>query len=273
MQPRWDEAIAAQGIPLKVRRDKSDSFVEPEGMVARMEELGIATLLLPSAEAAVDAAITDYERFASPPSVVADYAARYPDRFRGLVTINPSSGMAGVEQAGALAASPWVVGLHLHTHSWDRPFDHRDFYPFYALAADLDLPVVVQAGTSGGRMASECGRPIGIDRAALYFENLRFVLSHTGWPWGDEALAMAQKHPNVFLGTAAYPPRHWSPSLIEFIRGAGRGKVLLGTSFPAVGHRHALQQLAELDLSPDAHAALLAGSALRVFTRLVEAAS
>ena len=39
---------------------------------------------------------------------------------------------------------------------------------------------------------------------------------------------MAGKHPNVFVGTAAYPPHHWPPELVRFIAGAGRGKVLLG---------------------------------------------
>ena len=106
-----------------------------------------------------------------------------------------------------------MVGLYNHVHSWDRPFDHADFYPYYTLAADLDVPVAMQSGTSGGLMPSECGRPIGIDRPAIYFRNVHFVLSHTGWPWVDEAIAMALKFPNVFLGTAAYPPKHWAPAV------------------------------------------------------------
>ncbi len=31
----WDQAIAAQGIPIKVRRDQSDSFTDVESMIAR----------------------------------------------------------------------------------------------------------------------------------------------------------------------------------------------------------------------------------------------
>ena len=84
----------------------------------------------------------------------------------------------------------------------------------------------------------------------------------------DEALAMAGKHRNVFLGTAAFPPHHWNAELLRFIAGAGRGKVMLGTSFPVVGHRHALTRLAELDLGEEARAALLEGTARRVFGRL-----
>jgi len=132
------------------------------------------------------------------------------------------------------------------------------------------VPVAMQTGTSGGLMASECGRPITIDRAALYFRETRFVLSHLGWPWVDEAIAMALKFPNVYLGTAAYPPRHWPDAVRRFVRGPGRHKVVFGTNFPTVGHRHALAQLRELDLPPEVAAALRGGTARQVFTRLPE---
>jgi predicted TIM-barrel fold metal-dependent hydrolase len=102
----------------------------------------------------------------------------------------------------------------------------------------------------------------------LYFAETRFVLSHTGWPWVDEALAMTAKHPNVYLGTASWPPRKWSPALVEFARSAGRGKVVFGTNYPTVGHRRALSQIAELGLPADAEAALLGGAARQIFTRL-----
>lgn len=268
MRERWDLAIAEQGIPLKIRRDEQDSFVDAAGMVERMNALEMDRLLLPCADVAERAGVTDYERFTTTLSDISELCRDYPDRFAGLFTIDPSLGMAGVERAAEVVAQPGFVGLQLHTHSWDRAFDHRDLYPFYALADDMDLPVVVQAGTSGGRMASECGRPVGIDRPALYFGGVRFVLSHTGWPWQDEAMAMALKHPNVYLGTAAYPPHHWSRELNRFIGGAGSGKVLMGTSFPVVGHRQALARLADLQLGDEAVGELVAGAARRVFTRL-----
>jgi predicted TIM-barrel fold metal-dependent hydrolase len=269
----WDAAIAAQGIPLKVRRDETDSFADAATMVARMDELAIDTLLLPAADAPGDAAPTDYELFATRPEDLAKLAAAHPGRFAGLLTLDPTQGMGGVAAAREALEAPHFAGLHLHTHSWDRPFDDRDYYPYYAFAAEHDIPVVMQAGTSGGLMPSQCGKPIGIDRPALYFPGTRFVLSHTGWPWEQEAIAMAQKHPNVFLGTAAYPPHHWSEELVRFLSGVGRGKVLFGTSFPVVGHRHALSRLGALDLSEEIRAELLGGAARRVFPRLGESRS
>jgi predicted TIM-barrel fold metal-dependent hydrolase len=121
----------------------------------------------------------------------------------------------------------------------------------------------MQAGMSGGTTASECGRPIGIDRPALYFTDTRFVLSHTGYPWVDEAIAMARKSANVFLGTASYPPRRWPAALVEF---RASHKVVFGTNFPTVGHEQAVTQLRELDIDDDR--ALLEGTARQIFTRL-----
>jgi predicted TIM-barrel fold metal-dependent hydrolase len=269
MRERWDAAIDAQGIPLRVHPGPDDNFIDPAGMLARMDQLGVATLVLPSAEPpTVDDDPTEYTLFTTPPSEIASLHKDYPGRFAGLVSIDPCGGMEGVEAAAQTLARPGFVGLHLHTHSFDRRFDDRDLYPYYALASDAAVPVVVQAGTSGGRMASECGRPIGIDRPALYFDRVNFVLSHTGWPWVDEALAMALKHPNVFLGTAAYPPHHWSAELVRFIRGAGRGKAMLGTSYPVVGHARALERLEALELDAESEAALVSGAARRVFRRI-----
>jgi predicted TIM-barrel fold metal-dependent hydrolase len=265
---RWDAAIAAQGIPLKIRRRDDDSFAEPDDMLARMDELGVASLLLPCADVPAGAGVTDYALFTTHFEDVQKWAGQHPGRFAGLFTIDPSAGSSGLRRAAELLSHDCFVGLQIHTHSWDRAFDHRDYYPYYALAAEHGVPVVMQAGASGGREPSACGHPIGIDRPALYFPSVDFVLSHTGWPWVDEALAMVGKHANVFLGTAAFPPHHWSDALVRFIAGPGSGKAMLGTSFPVVGHRHALARLADLELAPNARAQLLEGTARRVFGRL-----
>lgn len=266
--PRWTRAIERQGIPLQVRTDDRDSFAAPDDFVARMDEIGLEVVLLPTVDEPDGVGELDYEGFATSAERLRALHGAHPTRFRGLYTIDPTRGWDGARDAGERLAESAFVGLHLHTHSWDRAFDHRDLYPFYGVAAEHGVPVVVQAGTSGGLAPSECGRPVGIDRPALYFRDVRFVLSHTGWPWGDEAIAMALKHPNVFLGTAAYPPRHWSRELVRFLKGPGRGKTLFGTSFPVVGHRHALGQLDELGLPENAKGALLGGAARRVFGRL-----
>lgn len=266
----WEAAIEAAGIPLKIVASPDDDFAEPDEMVARMDRLGIGTVLLPVGDVGPHGKLdpTDFDHVATRWEELEDLVERYPGRFAGLAVIDPSSGMGGVAAMRDRLALPWAVGMYLHTHSWDLPFDAAEYYPYYALAAELDVAVAMQAGTSGGLMPSACGQPIGIDRPAIYFPATRFVLSHTGWPWVNEAIAMALKFPNVFLGTGAYPPRHWDPALVQFLRGPGRRKVLFGTNFPTVGHHKARAQVTELDLEPATEAALLGDTARAVFPRL-----
>ena len=77
----WDAAVGEQGLSIKTRRDGGDGFAEPAEMVARMDELGIATLLLPTAEIPEHADAFAYERYASQPEEARD-AGRQPRRVR-----------------------------------------------------------------------------------------------------------------------------------------------------------------------------------------------
>jgi predicted TIM-barrel fold metal-dependent hydrolase len=266
----WDGAITRAGLPLKVRKGDEDSFATGAEMVARMDELGIAALLLPSCDIGAHGTVDpyDYEHVATRWEEMQQLAADFPGRFAALAVAKPGAGLAAVREVRRRLQEPWVVGMYTHTHSWDLRFDAAEYYPYYALAADEGVAFVMQAGTSGGLMPSECGVPIGIDRPAIYFPDTRFVLSHTGWPWVDEAVSMALKFPNVYLGTGAYPPKHWHPSVHAFIRGPGKRKVLFGTNFPTVGHRHALDQISDLELPQPVHDALVGDTARTVFPRL-----
>src|SRR6516225_3492740 len=178
----WDGAIAATGVAVKVRRDETDSFAEPAAMVDRMDELGVDTVLLPTGDVGRHGTLDpfDFEHIAARWAELESLVDRWPGRFAALALLDPHRGMAGVRELRARLAEPWVVGAYLHTHSFDRRLDHADLYPLYAVATEYDVPVAMQAGTSGGLMPSECGRPITIDRAALYFPDTRFVLSHLG---------------------------------------------------------------------------------------------
>ena len=265
----WDAAIATQGIPLKIRRDPNDAFCDAEAMVARMDDTGVATVVIPTGDLHRHGTLVEYDPVAARPEETAALVEAHPGRFAAWWNINPQLGMEGVRRARQMIeANDWIVGMWIHTHSFDRRFDHADYYPYYALAAELGVAVAMQAGASGGLMPSECGAPIGIDRPALYFREVEFVLSHMGWPWVEEALMLAMKLPNVSLSTAGFPPAHWPSSFVDFAAARGRRTVLYASNFPTVGLRHGLSQLDDLELGAEARALLLRENALRVLSRL-----
>ena len=114
-------------------------------------------------------------------------------------------------------------------------------------------------------MPSEVGRPIYLDQVALDFPELVIVGGHIGYPWTDEAVAIATKHKNVYIDTSAYTVKRYPPALVEFMRGHGRKKVLFGSNYPMIAPGKALEGLDGLGLDAEAREMFLSGNARRVF--------
>lgn len=111
------------------------------------------------------------------------------------------------------------------------------------------------------------GRPIHLDQVALDFPELSIVGGCIGYPWTDEAVALATKHENVFIDTSACSVKRYPQALVEFMRSHGRSKVLFGTNYPMIAPTKALEDLDSLALDDAAKALFLGGNAQRVFKR------
>ena len=231
--------------------------------VRLMDDLGIAKTYVPSFK------MQSWRRRAPILSVeaevVRDLIQECGGRVGGLFGIDIAKGMAAVRELEVAVRDWGFEGAHIHCNGWGVPLNHRELYPIYGKCMELDVPVVVQCGHSAEKMPSELTRPIHLDDVALYFDDLRIVASHTGWPWVEELIAMAWKHPNLYIGCGAHAPKYWDASLVRFLNSRGKGKVLWGTDFPVVRHTDSLAQVAALDLHPDARELLMRGAAEKVF--------
>ena len=114
-------------------------------------------------------------------------------------------------------------------------------------------------------MPSEVGRPIYLDQVAPDFPDLVIVGGHIGYPWTDEAIAVATKHPNVFIDTSAYTTDRYPPQLVEFMRDHGSHKVLFGSNYPMITPAKALTGLDALRLDDKVRHRFLEANAQRVF--------
>lgn len=231
--------------------------------VSILDEAGVEKVVVPAAQIRSIQSQNMFWDFSV--EEIAEVVAKRPDRIAGLYGINPFKRMGGVRELESAVKEHGFVGAHLHPYGFERPINHRDYYPYYAKCVELDVPVVMQVGHSAEKLPSEMGRPILIDDVALYFPELRIVASHTGWPWVEELIAMAWKHPNVYIGCGAHAPKYWDKSLVAFMNSRGKGKVLWGTDFPIVNHKDSVSQVEELGLKEDAKVQLLREVAVKVF--------
>ena len=196
---------------------------------------------------------------------VIDITKAAPDCIYGLYGINVHRGMKDVSELEQAVRENGFIGAHLHPHGYGYPPDHAYYFPFYAKCQELGVPVIVSMGHTLDLMPIEPGRPIHLDKVALYFQDLNIVCTHTGWPWVEEAIALAWKHPNVFLGTSAYTPKIWKPEMVKFINTFGSDKCMWGTDFPLIDHQESLEQIEALNLSESSMDKFLYSNAARVF--------
>ena len=73
-----------------------------------------------------------------------------------------------------------------------------------------------------------------MDEIAIDFPNLKLVISHAGNGFGVLGLAVAQKHPNIFLEFSALWPQYLPEATIQAVNSYLRDRCLFGTDYPLV---------------------------------------
>ncbi len=196
---------------------------------------------------------------------VAGFVAEAPDRLLGVGSVDIAKPMAAMREARRCIHELGFKAIRVLPWLWEVPPTDRRFYPVYAACCELGVPFCTQIGHTGPLMPSEVGRPIYLDQVAIDFPELVIVGGHIGYPWTDEAIAVATKHENIHVDTSAYTVKRYPPALVEFMRGHGRRKVLFGTNYPMIAPAKALEGLDSLCLADEARELFLAGNAQRLF--------
>ena len=235
-------------------------------MLAMMDEAGIGRALLVAAKIGQAGYAGSWHL---PYATVAELVQQRPERFAGLAGLDPTEGMAGVRAFAHAVREYGFVGAHGYPHWFELPPDHARWYPFYAKACELDVPVQLQVGQSliydPRRPLRSVGQPITFDAVACDFPELKLVGIHIGIPWHDEMIAMAWKHPNVFIVADAHAPKHWPASFVRFIDSYGQDKVMFGTDFPVLGFGRMRAEVEALGLRDGPKRKFLRDNALRVY--------
>ena len=201
--------------------------------------------------------------------------ARSPQRFSGWGTVSlaPLQPMRAVRQV-ARVAELGLRGLNLQPSFFGIPIDHAQLYPVYAKACELGLAVGLHTGvnyTSHRPIRND--HPLQLDQVACDFPELTLVACHAGWPWAAEMVAVARKHPLVYLEFGGLAPKYvgaqgsgWEP-VFRFMNSLLQDQVLFGTDWPVFPMARALAEWRELGLKPEVQRKLLEGNAARLLGR------
>lgn len=268
----WAQPASRQGfrhVPEILRlftQSGANRFLEtgltPEETVVLMDQAHIQTVMLsawcrPGAEGGVWVFSNDE---------VAAMVRQFPGRFIGVAAVNLERPVQAVHELERAVKELGFKALRVIPWLWNRPPNDKLYYPLYVKCIELDIPFCTQVGHTGPLLPSEPGRPIPyLDEVALTFPELRIVGGHIGYPWTDEMISLAWKHPNVYIDTSAHLPRYYPPALLQFLRTYGKDKVLFASNFPQLLFETCTQQALALDLPADVRSRFMHDNAQRVF--------
>jgi predicted TIM-barrel fold metal-dependent hydrolase len=173
--------------------------------------------------------------------------------------------MDGVRKLQDAVVNHGFIGAHVYPHWFRTPPNDKIYYPFYAKCCELGIPIQIQIGHSAQTFVPTVAHPILLDEIAIYFPELKIIGIHTGWPWIEEAIAVAWKHPNVYLGSDAHSPKYWKPEFTHYLKTRGKDKVIWGTDWPILQFQRTLDEVEDLRLTADVKRRFLRDNVIRVY--------
>jgi hypothetical protein len=260
------------GLPTDMYAPGTRDLTDVAARVAHMDKLGVATQVIypsiflnlivenPAAELALAKA---YNRW------LADVCGRYPGRLKWLVVPAPrlmDETLAEID----FGARHGACGVILRGYEGDRTLDDPMFYPIYAKAADLNLPICVHIGAGSphyhaikhgtgfrGNIAATI-MPTVVAFSALMasevptrFPNLRFGFVEGGSEWLPFAVnrtrrwakrfGAADRTEKMLADLRFFVTCETHEDLPQVLRYAGEDNLLLGTDY---GHADTSTELA-----------------------------
>lgn len=243
----WQEEIVR-----RFGREPSEVFREfsVEELLGQMDRLG------------VDRAVLTL-RAERPLPRVLKFAEDYPDRFCFSALVDPRQGMKALRQVKTLAQNEPMRLARVVPSLVDLPPNDRVYYPLYALCCELELPLSVNTGIPGPGLPGRCQDPLLLDDVCLFFPELKLIMANGADPWWDVAIRLMRNHPNLALMTSAYSPAALPESLLSYMRGSGKTRVMFASDFPFLTMERCLKEARELDLPESSVEAFLGGNAER----------
>lgn len=222
---KGNESFLPEGISVYEHVETAISTLKVETLLAQMDEAEIDQSVLFAVDAPIVYASNEY---------VKQLIDEYPKRFIGFASVSPQKENA-TEILEHAVSELGLKGLKLHPPLQQFYPNDEKVYPLYEKAQELDVPVVFHVGTTpfGDRCRLSMANPLLIDDVACDFPNLRIMLTHLGTLFHNEAFMVVEKHPNVFIDTAAYTYEIPQILNINLIKRIGRHKVIFGTDYPS----------------------------------------
>lgn len=176
-------------------------------------------------------------------------------RIRGLATVNPWWGRAGLDEL-ARCRDLGAVGLYLDPLRQGFFPTEPVAFPIYERAAEYGWPVMFRTGTY------VFADVLAVVEIARKFPTVNFIAGFGGYAdmWFEIGTAIGNV-PNLYLDASML----WSDGILEIINQHGAERVLFGSAEPRNRYEVSLRTLDRLELPAETREAIYHGNASRLF--------
>lgn len=176
--------------------------------------------------------------------------------FDGCAWLNPHFGQEAVQEL-EIAVREWgFVGFKLMpTHHNFRPVG-KVAHPLMQKAKELGVPLTIHSGTF-------FAYPLQIGVLADAFPDVPVIMDHMGYRYYvAEAIAAAERSPNIYLATTAVMEPHWIRQAVQQL---GADRVVFGSNAPHVYPSTQLLVVHQAELSEADERMVLSENAARLY--------
>ncbi|MGE4425530.1 MAG: amidohydrolase family protein [Solirubrobacteraceae bacterium] len=270
------KAMAAGAAPFRVPEAEAgvDTFVKAFSTEA-MYDLVFARSPTDMAMAQAVPIFDWYEHGFAPVEAQHALAEAYPDRVQFCGGVDPNYHGDGVlEEIDRQITEMGAVSMKFyngHVHESWRCDDEKVAYPMYQRIQDLGVNLIqFHKGIPFANQPLAPLNPLDIERAAIDFPDMNFVIHHMAMPYIDEAFSIAGRHPNVYLALSGtlnllvFAPKLVQTHVGRMLGEVGVHKLLWGSEAAlAGGPAPFLKAFMELEIPED----LRTGYAMPQITR------
>ncbi len=216
--------------------------------------------------------------------LVSQLCRKYPDRFLGFGSVNPSKSKKYVKEKLDEIESLGLHGIKLiSTLQFFFPNKNKNLSRIFKFAQKKDWTILLHSGRDPGPFEIPTLRHVKASHPKYWAKHLnkvktKVIFAHLGGygevglgndDWLDSVLELANKNPNIYLDTSSVTYAFNDPKIVTKLRKLGFNRILFGSDTPVVhgtSMEHSKNIIAKTALLSDKEKKMiLRENAIRIF--------
>lgn len=160
-----------------------------------------------------------------------------------------------------------LKGVSVDPFALKTQADDKRFYPIYEKCAELGVPVIITIGPLPIRCGSymEWGSPLPADHICADIPEVKILLSHAGFPFTQELIAIVWRHENLYIESSIYRHLPGAGLLVEAVNTCIGDKMCYASAYPFADYTQALPRFLAQGYDPMVLPKILHDNAAKLF--------